>query len=137
MTLDEYQQEAAYVQNNPGEFADFSIPWSVDLTYSMRFSRGFDPIRKGFKTSLSQDINWNASTNLTPRWKLGMTGYYNIKTKELGTITMYLTRELHCWQISINISRSPTYKFFTINISPRSSMLRDLKINRTRYFYDL
>lgn len=137
MTMDEYQQEAAYIRNNPGEFADFSIPWSVDLTYSMRFSRGFDLARKGFKTSLSQDVTWNASTNLTPRWKLGMTGFYDIKRKELGTITMYLTRELHCWQISINISRSPSYKFFTINISPKSPMLRDLKINRTRYFSDL
>jgi len=137
MTMDEYQQEAAYIRNNPGEFADFSIPWSVDLTYSMRFNRSFDATRKGFKTSLSQDVTWNASTNLTPRWKLGMTGFYDIKRKELGTITMYLTRELHCWQISINISRSPSYKFFTINISPKSPMLRDLKINRTRYFSDL
>lgn len=137
MTMDEYQREAAYIQNNPGEFADFSIPWSVDLSYSMRLNRTYDRTRKGFRSNLSQDVNWNASMNLTPRWKLGMTGFYNIKTKELGTITMYLTRELHCWQISINISRSTSYKFFTINISPKSPILRDLKVNRTRYFYDL
>lgn len=136
MTMDEYQQEAAYIMNNPGEFADFSIPWSVDLTYSLRMSRSYDRLKQGFKTNLSQDVTWNASMNLTPRWKMGVSGYYNLKTKELGTITMYLTRELHCWQIAINISRSTTYKFFTITISPRASILRDLKLNRSRYFYD-
>ncbi len=74
--------------------------------------------------------------NLTPRWKIGMTGYYNITRKEVGTVSMYLSREMHCWQMSVNISPVGRFRFFTINISPKSSMLRDLKVNRTRYFYD-
>ena len=65
-----------------------------------------------------------------------MTGYYNITRKEVGTVSMYLSREMHCWQMSVNISPVGRFRFFTINISPKSSMLRDLKVNRTRYFYD-
>lgn len=135
--LDEIQQEAAYIRNNPGEFADFSIPWDVNFSYSLRFNRQRKADYSGFETKLFQDVNWNGSVNLTPRWKIGVTGYFNITTKELGTISMYLSRELHCWQMSINISPVGTYRFFTINISPKSGLLRDLKINRTRYFYDL
>jgi len=55
----------------------------------------------------------------------------------LGLITMYLTREMHCWQMSINLSTSRGNNYFNISISPKSGLLRDLKINRTRYFYDL
>ena len=135
--LDEYQQEAAYMRDNPGEFADFSIPWDINFSYSLRFNRLRTPDNRGFETKFFHDVNWNGSVNLTPKWKIGLTGFYNITTKELGTISMFLSRELHCWQMSINVARSPTYKYFTINISPKSGLLRDLKVNRTRYFYDL
>lgn len=135
--LNESQQEAAYIRNNPGEFADFSIPWDINFSYSLRFNRQRKADNSGFETKFYQDINWNGSVNLTPRWKIGLNGFYNITTKEIGTISMFLSRELHCWQMSINISPVGTYKFFTINISPKSVLLRDLKINRTRSFYDL
>ncbi|MEO6490945.1 MAG: putative LPS assembly protein LptD, partial [Ferruginibacter sp.] len=135
--LDEYQQEAAYIRNNPGEFADFSIPWDINFSYSLRFNRQRTADNRKFETKFNHDVNWNGSVNLTTRWKIGVTGFYNITAKELGTISVYLSRELHCWQMSINVSRSPTFKYFTINISPKSGLLRDLKVNRTRYFYDL
>lgn len=137
LTLDEYQREAAYIRDNPGEFADFSIPWSVDLSYSLRFGRERTPDYKSFRTNFYQDINWNASANLTPKWKLGVTGSYNISDNEIGLISMYISREMHCWQMNINISPVGRYRFFSINISPKSGLLRDLKINRTRAFYDL
>jgi LPS-assembly protein len=135
--LDEYQQEAAYIRNNPGEFADFSIPWSVSFSYSLRFQRDRKSDLSGFETKFFQDINWNGDLNLTPKWKIGVNGTYNFTTKELGTISMFLSREMHCWQMSINASPVGRYRFFNITISPKSGLLRDLKINRTRYFYDL
>lgn len=135
MPLTEFEQEALYMSNNPGEFADFSIPWSIDGGYSLTYSRFRNPLG-GFTSQITQDVNLNASMNLTPRWKIGMTGYYNITRKEVGTVSMYLSREMHCWQMSVNISPVGRFRFFTINISPKSSMLRDLKVNRTRYFYD-
>jgi LPS-assembly protein len=135
MPLDEYQQEAAYIQNNPGEFVDFSIPWDVSFSYSLRFSKS--RIAGGFRTNFFQDVNFNSSVNLTPKWKIGMTGSYNITQKEIGVLSMYLSRDLHCWQMSINLAPVGRFKFFTINISPKSNLLRDIKVNRTRYFYDL
>jgi hypothetical protein len=89
------------------------------------------------ETFISQNVNWNGTLNLTPKWQLGMNAYYNITTKELGSLSMYLSREMHCWQMAINISPVGKYRFFNISISPKSGLLRDLKVNRTRYFYDL
>ncbi len=134
MPLDEYQQEATYIRNNPGEFVDFSIPWDVSFSYSLRFSK--TRTTSGFSTNFFQDVNFNSSVNLTPKWKVGINGSYNITLKELGVLSMYLSRDLHCWQMTINMSPVGRYKFFTINISPKSNLLRDLKVNRTRYFYE-
>ena len=131
---DDYQREAAYIQANPAEFADFEIPWNVDLSYSFTYGKSFS--KNGPKKTTSQGVNFNASANLTPRWKIGSTGTYDISGKELGVLSMYLTRELHCWQMAINISPVGRSRFFSINISPKSPILRDLKINRTRSFTD-
>jgi hypothetical protein len=137
MPLDEYATEAAYISNNPAEFADFSIPWSVNFSYSLRFQRDRKPDYSGFTTNVYQDINWNGTVNLTPKWQLGLNGFYNISQRELGTISVSIAREMHCWQMAINVSPVGRYRFFNISISPKSSLLRDVKVNRTRYFYDL
>ncbi len=137
MPLNEYQQEAAYIRNNPGEFANFNIPWSVSLSYSFGYNRIPNGFGTGYKGSINQSVNWQGTLNLTPKWQLGMNGSYNITQKDLGMISMYLTREMHCWQMSINVSPVGAQRSFNISISPKSGLLRDLKINRTRYFYDL
>ncbi|MBS1763254.1 MAG: hypothetical protein JSR00_10295, partial [Bacteroidetes bacterium] len=84
----------------------------------------------------SQNVNINGSLNLTPKWKIGVNAYYDITNSEIGTMSMYLSRDMHCWQMSINISPVGKYRFFTITINPKSPILRDLKVNRTRYFYE-
>ncbi|MFM6926409.1 MAG: putative LPS assembly protein LptD [Ferruginibacter sp.] len=137
MPLNEYQQEAAYISRNPGEFANFNIPWSISFQYALNYNRVPNGLGTGYKGSVTQNVGWSGSLNLTPRWQIGMNGSYNISLKELGLISMYLTREMHCWQMAINVSPVGRYRSFNISISPKSGLLRDLKINRTRYFYDL
>jgi hypothetical protein len=138
MPTDEYDQESAYVKNNPAEFVDFKTPWSADISYSLRFIKTISYTKPGtFETIFNQDINWNGNISLTPKWKVGMSGFYNITSKELGMLSLNLSRDLHCWQMSVVISPVGKYRFFTININPKSSVLRDLKVNRTRYFFDL
>ncbi len=137
MPLNEYQQEAAYITNNPGEFANFNIPWSLSFQYALNYNRVPNGLGTGYKGQVTQNISWTGSLNLTPRWQIGINGSYNISLKELGMVSMYLTREMHCWQMAINISPVGRYRSFNISISPKSGLLRDLKINRTRYFYDL
>jgi hypothetical protein len=136
ITQDEYQREAAYVQNNPAEFADFEIPWNIDLSYSLTLSKNFDITTVRFTSTVTQGITFNASANLTPKWKIGANGSYNLSDKKLGLLSMYLTRDLHCWQMAINITPVGLSRSFSINIAPKSPILRDLKVNRTRSFTD-
>jgi len=137
LPLNEYQQEAAYISNNPGEFANFNIPWSISFSYAFTYNRIPNGLGTGYTGFFSQNVSWTGSLNLTPKWQIGVNGSYNITLKDLGMISMYLSREMHCWQMAINISPVGRYRSFNISISPKSGLLRDLKINRTRYFYDL
>ena len=135
-TSDEYQNELAYIRNNPGEYADFNIPWSVNFSYALTIDRPFNQIMQAFKTNFSQNVNFGGTLNLSPKWQIGVNGSYNITLGQLGIIPISISREMHCWQMSINISPVGRIRFYSINISPKSGLLRDMRINRTRSFQD-
>ncbi len=134
LTNDQIQQQLDYVRRNPAEFTDFSIPWTLTMSYSLSFTK---LLQKDYtyKNELASSINFNGDFSLTTKWKVGANGYYDLRTMKIQSLTTYITRDLHCWQLSINVTPVGVYKFFNISLSPKSGILRDLKINRTRYFY--
>jgi hypothetical protein len=135
LSPDQMMQQLDYVRRNPAEFADFEIPWSLNLGYSLSFFRTFKTDYSGFRTEVSSNINVTGDFNLTPKWKVGATAFYDFKTSQIQSLTMFISRDLHCWQMSINITPVGLYRYFSIAINPKSGLLRDLRINRTRYFY--
>lgn len=136
MYQDQLMQQLDYIRRNPAEFADFNVTWSLNLGFSLQFARQPKPDYSGFKTEFTSSLNFNGDFNLTKKWKLGANGFYDVRNLNLQSLTMFLSRDLHCWQMSINVTPIGLYRFFSININPKSGMLRDLKINRTRYFYN-
>jgi hypothetical protein len=137
MTIDEQQRQLNYVRENPAEFADFNIPWSVQLSYSLSFSRLYllNDYSK-LRTEIYSTLNVNGDFSLTPRWKMGGSSYYDFKTSKIQTLSMFISREMHCWQMSINLNPVGLYRSFSITINPKSGILRDLRINRSRFFYN-
>jgi outer membrane usher protein FimD/PapC len=135
MSEDQYNSDLAYINNNPGEYADFSIPWSVNLSYALSFSKVFI-INRGFSSTTSQNANFGGTLAITKKLQMSLNGFYNITQGQLNQVSMTLSRDLHCWQMSISVSQSSLNRFFSINIMPKSALLRDLKINRTRSYYN-
>ncbi len=123
-----------YMQQNPSEFVDFNIPWQVSLSYSLFFSTRLKDDLSGFKKDFNSNVSFNGSFNLTPKWNFSMNGYYDFDTRQLQTFQMSINREMHCWQMSINVTPVGLYRSFSFSISPKSSVLQDLRINRSRSF---
>lgn len=125
-----------FMQQNPAEFVDFNTDWSFSLSFSLSYSR--QRRSPGYQQSgakpVNSSINFNGGFNLTPKWNLSMTGYYDFTTNQVQTLSMAISRDLHCWQMSINVTPIGLYRFFNITISPKAGILQDLKINRTRSF---
>jgi LPS-assembly protein len=122
-----------YIHRNPGEFVDFNISWSVNISYSLSFSNTFY-VNK-FITQFSSAMILNGDFNLTEKWKMGFNCYYDVKNLKMQSLTTFLSRDMHCWQLAINVTPVGPYRSFNITINPKSSILRDLHINRTRTFY--
>ena len=123
-----------YMQQNPSEFVDFNIPWSLNIGYSLSFYSRFDGNIGKFKKDVNSNLNFNGTFNLTSKWNFSANGYYDFDTKKLQTFSMAIAREMHCWQLAINVTPVGLYRFFNFSISPKASVLQDLRINRTRSF---
>ncbi len=134
MTPDEQQRQLQFARANPAEFTDFNIPWTLNLSYSLNFSRVLKTDFSGYETQTSSSANFNGDFSLTPKWKVGATGYYDFTHGGLQQLSTFITREMHCWQLAINVSPIGLYRSFNITFSPKSGILRDLKINRSRSF---
>ena len=134
MTPEEQQRQLQYVRANPAEFTDFTIPWTLTVSYSFNFSRVLKPDYSGYNFQTYSSMNFSGDFSLTPKWKIGGTGFVDIEKKSIQQLSMFITREMHCWQLAINITTIGLYKSFRITVNPKSGILRDLKINRSRTF---
>jgi len=135
MTMEEQQAQLNYIRQNPAQFADFNIPWSLNLSFALNFTNALQP-NYSFQTTITSSINWSGDFNLTPKWKIGLNGYYDLKAAQMQSLTASISRDLHCWQMSINVTPVGYSHFFSFTISPKAPILEDLKINRTKYFYN-
>ena len=134
MTPDEQQRQLQFARANPAEFTDFNIPWNLSIAYSFNFTRVLAPDYSGFITQTFSTFNFNGDFSLTDKWKVGATGFYDITRGNLQQLSTFITREMHCWQLSINVTPIGLYRSFNITINPKSGILRDLRINRSRTF---
>jgi lipopolysaccharide transport LptD-like protein len=136
MTMEEEQAQLNYIRQNPGQFADFNIPWSLNLAVAVNFTNAEKPDYSGFQTTITSSLNWSGDFNLTEKWKIGLSGYYDLRALQMQSLTMSISRDLHCWQMSINVVPVGYSHYFNITLSPKSGILQDLKVNRTKYFYE-
>lgn len=136
LLANDFQSQQDYMRRNPSEFVDFNIPWTLNLGLSIHFMERLKPDYSGFVKDFSSNLNFSGSFNLTPKWNFSLNGYYDFDTRNLQTFQMSIARDMHCWQMAINVTPVGPYRYFNITISPKSSLLQDLRINRTRYFYN-
>ncbi|HUR66539.1 MAG TPA: putative LPS assembly protein LptD [Chitinophagaceae bacterium] len=128
------QQLLNYMQQNPSEFVDFNIPWQFNLSYSLSFMNRLKDDLSGFAKDFTSNASFSGSFNLSPKWNFTTNGYYDFDTKKLQMLQLGISRDMHCWQMSIDVTPVGLFRMFSFSISPKASVLQDLRINRTRSF---
>ncbi|MBS1655970.1 MAG: LPS-assembly protein LptD, partial [Bacteroidetes bacterium] len=123
-----------YMRQNPSEFVNFNIPWSLSLGLSVYFTETVKPDYSGFEKQFTSSANFSGTFNLTPKWNFSTSGMFNIKEKKIQPLQLSVSRDMHCWQMSISVVPTAPYRSFGFTISPKASILQDLKINRNRTF---
>lgn len=124
-----------FVRANPMAYVDFSIPWSLNLSYNVNYSR------QGLANpQIVQAMQVQGDFSLTPKWKFNFSTGWDFQFKAATLTTVGVIRELHCWDMSFNwtpiAGNNQRASNFSFDLRVRSALLRDLKISRRRVYYD-
>ncbi len=123
-------EEEIAINSNLSEYDYFDIPWSLSLSYSLSYNK---PKNVG---TFSQTLSFNGNFSLTPKWKIDFSSGFDFDTKKFTYTTFSLSRSLHCWSASLNLVPFGPRQSYSFNIAVNSSILHDLKYNKSRSWYD-
>jgi hypothetical protein len=120
----------------PGDYEnyyDFNIPWDFGFDYSFNYTGPRRPSEKGRYT---QTIGLRGNLSLTNKWRISANTNFDIMAKEFSFTTFNLNRDLHCWSMSFNFVPFGYMKSYSFTINAKSSMLKDLKLEKRQSHYD-
>ncbi len=122
---------ASMINGNPKYYADFNIPWSINLNYNFVFSNpGIGPVTE------TQSITCSGDVSMTAKWKIGYTSGYDFQVRQLTFTQFNIYRDLHCWEMKINWVPFGPRQSYSLNINVKAAALQDLKFTKKRDWYD-
>jgi len=129
-TADTKKEEQPKPQKPQGDFAYFKIPWSFNFNYNLNYSK------PGKTKSVVQSLSFGGNLNLTSKWSINFNSGYDFDKKDLVYTSFSITRNLHCFQMSINFVPFGPYKFYNFRIFALSQFLSDLKYEQRKDYRD-
>jgi len=129
--INQQQSDAlAAINRNPNAFVDFNIPWNVNLSYS------FSYYNSGIATNVTNSVNVNGDFNVTPKWKLQYTTGYDVRLNKVTTTSLSIYRDLHCWDLAFQWIPFGYYKYYSVDLRVKASILQTLKLNKRKDYYN-
>ena len=127
------------INRNPDDFVDWTVPWSLNLNYNLRYTNKITSINAIPKKDpkIVQTLGFSGEVNITPKWKVGVTSGWDFEAKGLSYTSINVYRDLHCWEMRFNWIPLGTRQSWNFSINVKASVLQDLKLNKKKDFRDL
>jgi len=122
-----YDEASGY---HSGAYVDFDIPWSFNVDYSWEYRK------ERFKADYTHTVRINGDISITPKWKIGLNTGYDMVAKEVTTTNFSINRDLHCWEMRFSVVPFGDRRSYSFTINAKSAILRDVKYNKSRSWYD-
>lgn len=107
------------------EFFKTVIPWDLTIAYSLTYGNN-----AGENQIIGNSLMLSGNTDLTPRWKIGVSTGYDFVQKGVTFTQIRMERDLLSWRIDFNwqpLGDNPSWGFF---IGLKSPILSDLKYDK-------
>ena len=101
--------------------------WSASFNFSYVYSH-INPLEDAKQTfSLRTGLKFNLSEN----WGVTFSPSFDLMEKKMNPSSIGITRNLHCWKMTISWTPMGRYGGFNLLIRPTASQLSDLKLEHT------
>lgn len=115
----------------------WNFPWNFSFNYSMNLGydhANFDIHKKEYRYKLTHNLSFRGDIKPTKNWAFMFDANYNFDLKKVTNMTISVTRDLHCWQLTASIIPIGYYKSYSVTIGVKSSLLKDLKYQQTSIY---
>jgi hypothetical protein len=112
-------------------YAEFDVPWSLNVNYTLYYSKSLA------KPTITQSLSLNGFLTLTKKMNITYTTGYDFTGKAITMTNIGITRDLHCWEMSMNWIPNGTMKMWNFTLRVKASVLQDLKVERRKDFHDI
>lgn len=110
----------------------WSIPWSINLSYSMRYAHGkFNPEKREYDLKLTHNASMSGSIQPTRNWNFNYSLSFDVEHHKVSYMTINASRDMHCWMLTASLNPLGRYASFNVCIAVKSSMLSDLKYEKS------
>ena len=124
------ETEGADTQFDEYGYAEFDIPWSMNINYSMNY------LKPALKSTFTQTVSVNGNVSLTKKMNITYTTGYDFTNKAITMTQIQITRDLHCWNMSFNWIPNGYMKMWEFSLRVKAAVLSDLKYERRKDYHD-
>ena len=115
----------------------WKVPWSLSINYSINYGYGdFNYKKMEYNGKITQNLSFSGNISPTKNWSFNFSASYDFDRKKIAYMNCGITRDLHCWSMSANFIPVGPYKSYNFHISVKSSLLSDLKYDKSGNSYD-
>ncbi|MEY4876424.1 MAG: hypothetical protein RL708_1573 [Bacteroidota bacterium] len=106
--------------------------WHIPFTFSTNYMLTIQPKTINFKDTViyTQSINGTLNFGLTPKWNVTVNTGYDFRIKGLAYTDIVILRDLHCWQMRIQVAPG---RFYAIQINAKANILNDMELKKRKY----
>lgn len=112
-------------------YEKFSMPWSISLNYSYNFventSANINRTTMRYPYKFTHNLNLSGNLKISNKWAFNFSGGYDFQSKKITQTALNITRDLHCFTMTCNLSPFGVYKYYSFTIRASASILQDLK----------
>ena len=131
--------EKSKAETDEDGYLAFKMPWNISLSYGVSMREDMNVKRFNRKTmrypyKFSQTLNVSGSLRLSDGWNISFSSGYDFDFKKISITTASLNRDLHCFNMSCNVTLAP-YTSYNFSFRCNASTLTDaLKYDKRSSF---
>lgn len=133
------EDQMEQIIDNPNEFVDWNIPWSINFNYNFTYTNKKNLFLNGIRVpeeTIVQTLSFNGQVNITPKWKFTFNSGWDFESNKLSYTNVNLYRDLHCWEMRFSWTPLGVRQSWNFSINVKASILQDLKLNKKKDFRD-
>ena len=126
----EWNADYNYFALHPESLLNFNIPWKASFSHVYTLNRNTSKSASNpdeFKTI--HTLSMTADMSFTKRWNIACISNYDFTTQEITNVRFTLSRNLHCWALSFNLTPIGFNKSFLFSIRNTSSIFQSAKLD--------